>query len=233
MVIFDMYKMKVLITIWIAILFIGLMFNPVSAKINVDEKLEIGFFGEKGKFLMKTFQRSSDEIEEYSGLLNELMDRMQSSSDYGQMIEVVNSFRSEWGRYPILKLLLSLIEKILEITHNLNQLRPLRNNAFILSWGYGPKFNPLKENNIKLFLPMMSWYYKGRGNFVNSRTLIVDPYPFDIKSLTGRQFGLMNNFAGIYIYRHSTLTDHTYTFILGRVGAVRGFDLSPFNVWNQ
>ena len=229
-----MSKMKPLLAIGIILLFVGLSFSPATAKVNIKEKLELGMVGENGKISMQTFELSADELKETDRLLEQLLEKMRLSTNYDQLIDTVNSFRTEWGRFPFLTLLLGLIEKVLKLNHNLNQLRPLRKKAFILSLGFGPKFNPLKENKITLFLPITTWYYKGRGNLlINSRTLIVDPYPFSIKSLTGRQFGCMRNFAGLYIYRHSTLTDKTYTFMLGRAAAVRGFDLSILNVWNQ
>ena len=229
-----MLKMKPLIAVGIILLFAGLAFSPATAKVNVKEKLELGMIGEDGKIMKQIFELSTKELKEMDGLLAQLTDEMQLATSYSQLKDIINSYKLEWGRFPFLKLLLGIIEKFLDVVHNLDQLRPLRREAFILSWGYGSKFNPFKENKIKIFLPIMSWFYIGRGDlFINSRTVIIDPYPFSIRSLTGRQFGLMTNFAGIYIYRHSTLTDKTYTFILGHVGSVRGFDLSPINVWNQ
>ena len=229
-----MLRMKQLIAISVVILFIGLSFSTTTAKINVKDKLEFGIIGEDGKVLIQKFKQSTDELKEMDKVLAQLMDDMYSATSYKQLINTVQSYKTEWGRFPFIKLLLGLIIRILDITHNFNQLRPVRHDAFIISWGFGPKFNPFKKNDLKLFIPIMTWYYTGRGNLIlNSRTLIIDPYPFSIKSLTGRQFGCMTNFAGIYLYRHSTLTDNTYTFILGRVGSVRGFDLSPINVWNQ
>lgn len=229
-----MSKTKPLLAIAVICLFVGLSCSPVAAKVSVKEKLEFGMIGEDGKISMQTVKLSADKLREIEGKLAQLMEEMQLATDYDQLINIVNGYKIEWGRFPLLTLLLELIIKFLKVTHNLNQLRPLRRDAFIMGWGFGQKFNPLKENRFKLLVPMKLWYYTGRGPlFINSRTLIVDPYPFSIKSLTGRQFGCMRNFVGIYIYRHRTLTDKTYTFMLGRAGSVRGFDLSPFNVWNQ
>ena len=229
-----MSKMKPLLAVGIILLFVGLSFSPATAKVDLKEKLELGVVGEDGKISMQIFKLSMDELKEVDELLAQLREKMQSSTNYGQLLDTIENFKFEWGRFPFLTLLLVLIEKILKLNHNLDQLRPLRKNAFIMSWGFGPKFNPFKQNKVTLFLPIMTWYYIGRGNLlINSRTIIVDPYPFSVKSLTGRQFGCMRNFAGLYIYRHSTLTDKTYTFMLGRAASVRGFDLSPLNVWNQ
>ena len=229
-----MLRMKQLITISVVILFFGLSFSTINAKIDVKDKLEFGIIGSDGKLIMQQVKQSVEELKDMDRFIAQLMEDMYSADSYDQLLNIIHSYKKEWGRFPFFKLLLGFIVRILDITHNLNQLRPVRHDAFIISWGFGPKFNPFKQNDFKLFIPIMTWYYTGRGNLIlNSRSLIVDPYPFSIKSLTGRQFGCMTNFAGLYLYRHSTLTDKTYTFILGRVGSVRGFDLSPINVWNQ
>jgi len=229
-----MLKRKSLLAIAVIILFLGLSLSPVTAKVSLKEKIEFGLIGEDGKISFETIKLSVEKIREVEGLLAQLMEKMQSADNYDQLINIVNSYKMEWGRFPFLTLLLALIQRFLKITHNLNQLRPIRRDAFIMSWGFGAKLNPFKENKFKLLVPIKLWYYTGRGPlYINSRTLIVDPCPFSIKSLTGRQIGCMRNFVGIYFYRHNTLTDKTYTFMLGRSGTVRGFDLSPFNVWNQ
>jgi len=225
--------MKPLLAIGVILLFVGVSCSPAIATVNIKEKLEFGILGKDGKMSVQTAKLSVNELKQIDGLLAQLMNEMQSATDRDQLIDIVNSFKNDWGRFPFLTFLLELIVKILTLNHNLGQLRPVRRDAFIMSWGLGHKFNPLKTNKFKLFLPITMWYYKGRGRLLNSRTLIVDPYPFSIKSLTGRQCGCIRNFAGIYLYRHSTLTDNSYTLILGRAASIRGFDLSPFNVWNQ
>ena len=229
-----MLKRKPLLAVAVILLFLGLSCSPITAKVSLKEDFEFGLIGEDGKISFETIKLSAERIREVEGLLVQLMEKMQSADNYDQLINIVNSYKMEWCRFPFLTLLLALIQRFLKITHNLNQLRPLRRDAFIMGWGFGQKFNPFKENKIKLLVPIKLWYYTGRGPlYINSRTLIVDPYPFSIKSLTGRQVGYMRNFVGIYIYRHNTLTDKTYSFMLGRAGSVRGFDLSPFNVWRQ
>ena len=229
-----MSKIKPMLAITVILLFLGVSMSPATANNNLKEELQFGVIGEDGKISIQAIKLTADKILEVEGLLAQLTDKMQSAADYGQLLDIVNNYKIEWGRFPILTLILGLIAKFLEMTHNLGQLRPLRRDAFVMSWGFGSKLNVLKENKFKLLVPIKLWFYTGRGPlYINSRTLVVDPYPFSIKSLTGRQAGYMRNFVGIYIYRHNTLTDKTYTFMLGRAGSVRGFDLSPFNVWKQ
>ena len=229
-----MLKRKPLLAVAVIILFLGLSLSPVTAKVSIKEDFEFGLIGENGKISFKTIKLTVDKLREIEGLLTQLMEKMQSAENFGQLMSIVNSYKMEWGRFPFLNFLLILIENFLKATHNLNQLRPLRRDAFVMGWGFGQKLNPFKENKFKILVPIKMWYYTGRGPlYINSRTLIVDPYPFSIKSLTGRQAGYMRNFVGMYIYRHNTLTDKTYSFMIGRAGSIRGFDLSPFNVWRQ
>jgi len=229
-----MSKTKPILACAVILLFLGLSFSPITAKVSPKENFEFGVIGEDGKISAQTIAITADKLREVEGILAQLTEDMEEAEDYDQLLNMVENSKIEWGRFPILNLILELIGKFLRMTHTLGQLRPLRRDAFVMSWGFGSKLNPFKENKLKLLVPMKLWYYTGRGPlYINSRTLVVDPYPFSIKSLTGRQTGFMRNFVGIYIYRHNTLTDKTYTFMLGRAGSIRGFDLSPFNVWRQ
>jgi hypothetical protein len=229
-----MSKTKPLLAIGIILLFIGLSCSPIMGKSGLKEEFELGVIGENGRISAQTIKLTADKIREFEGILAQLTEEMEEAEDYDQLLNIVEKSKIEWGRFPIINLILELIGKFLRSTHTLGQLRPLRRDAFVMSWGFGSKLNPFKENKLKILVPMKLWYYTGRGPlYINSRTLVVDPYPFSIKSLTGRQAGFMRNFVGLYIYRHNTLTDKTYTFMLGRAGTIRGFDLSPFNVWKQ
>ena len=230
----KMSKTKPLLAITMILLFLGLAISPITAKVDLKEEFEFGVIGEDGSIAARTFKLSANKLKEIEGKLAQLTEDMEKAENFEQLMNIVEKSKIEWGRFPFLNLILELIGKFLRSTHTIGQLRPLRRDAFIMSWGFGSKLNPFKENKFKLLVPMKLWYYTGRGPlYINSRTLVVDPYPFSIKSLTGRQAGYMRNFVGLYIYRHNTLTDKAYTFMLGRAGSVRGFDLSPFNVWRQ
>jgi hypothetical protein len=123
---------------------------------------------------------------------------------------------------------MKLVMKVIDFNHDFNQLRPVRNTAFVMSWGFMNKLLPFGKNKMSIARPLTVWYYSGKSNVViNSRTLIVDPYPFSIRMLTGRQIGLMTNFAGVYIHLYGSMTDKAKTFFFGYAGTIRGFDLSP------
>ena len=127
-----------------------------------------------------------------------------------------------------------IIKEIMRTMNRVNGLRPLKTNAFIMSWGFANKINPFKENKLQLFRPLTAWYYSGKSKLIlNSKTIIIDFDPFNIKLLTGRQVGFMRNFAGIYLHRETTLTEKSYTFFMGKTAATRGFDLSGLNIIGQ
>ena len=211
-----MKRMKTIIVIGIIALFLGLALAPANATL-VDD-------------------RSFSTIDEkaVSEVLPALLEQIEKAQSYPELVDIVNRFTTDMGRQPILVFLLELLIEGIGIRNNLNELRPLRRDAFVISWGFSHKLNPLRENKLQLYRPATFWYYTGPAKMlVNSRTVIIDLQPFSIKSLTGRQCGLMRNFAGVYIHRQSTLWDKSWTVMAGRAMTVRGFDLSMLNVLNQ
>ena len=212
-----MSRTKALIAIGIIMLFVGLAFSPATATSKITTNIDL----------------SEAQLETLEKFLPELMNKMESATSYAELIDIINSYISDWGRHPFLVLLLEFIIGVINLGNNIDGIRPLMKKAFIMSWGFANKINPFKENKAQLYRPLTAWYYSGRSNLIlNSRTLIIG-YPFSIKTLSGRQIGFMRNFAGVYVHRETTLTDKSFTFFMGRAASVRGFDLSFLNVWNQ
>lgn len=228
-----MEKRKTILAIGTILLFFGLALHPTSAFFTKQESKSLyTITNEDGT--LTNYQCADEKAEQIDTQLARLFTRVQAAGSYAELMNVLTTSLREFGRYPFMVLILSLMIKGIQLTSNINQLRPLRKNAFIISWGFTNKLNPFKDNKIQLYRPLTMWYYSGRSNLViNSRTIILDLYPFSIKSLTGRQVGFMRNFAGLYIHRQTTLGDKSWSLMLGRSACVRGFDLSIFNVWNQ
>ena len=156
-----------------------------------------------------------------------LLEKMQTATSYSALIQMIQCFMKEHGRKPVLVFILTLLIKTINFNFKINQLRPVRRAAFIISWGFTNKFLS-HEMNIIRPIPFTGWFYSGRSNVVlNSRTIIIDPYPFSIKTLTGRQGGLMVNFMGVYIHQCIPIADNAITFFFGYAKTIRGFDLSP------
>ena len=209
-----MSKTKVLLTMGIILLFVGLSFSPATAKTN------------------ETITK--ENLEEMEILVPELMEQMAKATSCTELLKILTTFMKGCGNHPIIGFIIMVIKEIMKTMNKINGLRPLKTNAFIMSWGFANKLNPFRDNKFQLFRPLTAWYYSGKSKLIlNSRTIIIDFAPFNIKSLTGRQVGFMRNFAGIYLHRETTLTDKSYTFFMGKTAAARGFDLSFMNILGQ
>jgi hypothetical protein len=220
-----MTKIKGIFAIGVILLFLGVTFNPVSAQTAIKDQLEVNTIGG-----ITQLHLSEKDITTMEKFLPALLEKMSTATSYSGLIDTIQSFMAENGRHPVLILVLSLLIKSIDFNYKINQLRPIRKNVFIISWGFTSKILSLGKNKINLVRPMTGWYYSGRSNVVlNSRTIILDPYPFGIKMLTGRQIGLMTDFKGLYIHRSGSIADKAITFFFGFASIVRGFDLSPMN----
>ena len=209
-----MSKTKVLLAMGIILLFVGLSVSPATAKVIKTDLTE--------------------KLNDMEGIIPELMEKMSQATSLSHLLEILTTFTKGRVNYPIIGLIMMIIREIRDVMNKINGLRPLKTNAFIMSWGFSNKINPFKDNKFQLYRPFTAWCYSGKSNLIlNSRTIIIDFQPFKINMLTGRQIGFMRNFAGIYSHREATLTQKSYTFFMGKTAAVRGFDLSILNIIGQ
>ncbi|MFO7677706.1 MAG: hypothetical protein R6V50_04925 [Thermoplasmatota archaeon] len=220
-----MKKIKAILALGIIALFMGLVISPATAA--TEEK--VNFEALRG---IKNI--SENEFFEMQRVMPLLMDSMSKAQSPTELLTILNSFIRKSHNLPLISLILGIIRQIIDIMHRTNLIRPIKTNAFILSWGFANKINPLKDNEVDLYRPFTLWYYAGRSSLlVNSRTLTIDFNPFRIHMQTGRQIGFMRNFAGIYYHRQTTLSQRSFTFFMGRTGRVRSVDLSGFNWLGQ
>jgi hypothetical protein len=216
-----MIKTKGILAVGIILLFAGVALNPATAQTTV--KSDVTTIGN-----LATVQLSDNDRATMEKFLPALMEKMQTATSSAEMIDTIHGFIKEYGRHPLLVLLLTLIIKVIDFQYNFNQIRPVRKTAFIMSTGFTNRYLPIGKNKVSLSRPITAWYYSGRSDLVlNSRTTIVDLYPFSIRSLTGRQIGVMTNFVGVYIHLKGDVTNKAKTFFFGYAGVIRGFDLSP------
>ena len=223
-----MFKIKSLLAIGTIFLFFGLAISPATASTN--ETIEFGSIG--NGFFSNRLELKESELIELNELLERFTNQARGAGSLLELLSIIRKFIRDGGRHPFFVLLLQTVIKMISLSNMINKLRPVRKKAIIMSWGVTNKFVSLKDNQAKLLRPFTTWYYSGRSKLlINSRTLIIDPYPFSIKSLTGRQIGVMRNFAGIYIHSNGAFTQKSWTFFMGYVSCVRGLDLSPFESW--
>jgi len=185
--------------------------------------LEIGTIGD-----LASIQLSERDLTTMEKFLPLLVEKMQTATSYSEIIDLTQCFMKQYGRHPVLVLILNLLIKTINFQFKFGQIRPVRINAFVISWGYTNKIFSYRSLGMQMIKPLTAWYYSGRSDRVlNSYTIILDPYPLGIKVLTGRQFGYMTNFIGLYIHRSGITAEQSMTYFIGHAKIIRGFDLSP------
>lgn len=219
-----MIKIKGIFALGVIVLFLGLIVNPITAQIITEEQVDSTIND------LSSMQFSEKDMTTIGEFLPILIEEMKTATSYATLIETIQKLTIEYGRQPIIVFLLSLLIKSIDFNYKINQLRPLRKTAFIMSWGFTNKFLALGKNKFNMIRPFTGWYYSGKSNvLLNSRTIIFDLHPFGIKTLSGRQVGFMTDFIGLYIHRSSTIGDKAITFFFGYAQTIRGFDLSPLH----
>jgi len=218
-----MVKIKGIFTIGVILLFLVLAVGPATAQTTIEDQLEVSTIGD-----LNPVQLTEKDLTTMEKFLPVLLEKMQTATSYSALIEIVKNFMTDYGRHPILVFILNLYIKAINFNFKLGQFRPVRKNAFIISWGFTNKLLSYKSLGIQMVRPITGWYYTGQSNvLLNSRTIILDPYPLSVKMLTGRQIGFMRDFIGLYIHRSGTHIDNAITYFFGYAKVIRGFDLSP------
>jgi hypothetical protein len=222
-----MVKIKGIFALGVIILFMGLAVSPVTAQMTVQEQFE-SKMSELRSAQLTTVQFSEKDLTTIGDFLPMLLEEVKTATSYNELVSTMQNLLVEYGRQPVLVLLLTLLIKSIDFNFKIGQLRPLRRSAFIMSWGFTNKFLSLGKNKLNMVRPFTGWLYSGKSNvLLNSRTIIFDLHPFSIRTLTGRQVGFMTDFLGLYIHRTSTIGDKAITFFFGHAQVIRGFDLSP------
>ncbi|MBN1280675.1 MAG: hypothetical protein JXA00_03410 [Candidatus Thermoplasmatota archaeon] len=220
-----MKTIKGMLAVGVILLFFGLALSPATARTTIKEKIEVGIIGD-----LPALTLSENDLSTLERFLPALFEKMQSATSQTEVIDALHALMKEYGRHPVLVFLMNLLIKLIRLNFNVNQLRPLRKTAFVMSLGFTSKYLALGKNKISISKPLTSWLYTGRSNLVlNSRTLVLDLHPFTSRMISGRQIGVMTNFIGLYIHFHGSITDKAKTFFVGYAGAIRGFDLSPIH----
>ena len=220
-----MVKIKGIFTVGVILLFLGLAVSPVLAQTTVEDQLKVSTISD-----LTPVQLSEKDLATMEEFLPILLEKIQAGTSTLELIQIVKSCLTDYGRHPVLILILNLLIKTINFNFKLGQFLPARRNAFVMSWGFTHKLLSYKSLGIQMVRPITGWYYSGQSNvLLDSRTIILDPYPLSIKVITGRQIGFMTDFIGFYIHRSGTTAEHTMTYFFGYAKVIRGFDLSPVN----
>jgi hypothetical protein len=220
-------KKKAILVASIALLFISISLQPVSAQMTSTQNIELQEVTVIEKFM--------DEIERIASESQTSCDFIEHLQDLCLNVEYRNCTIVREFISKILQFLIK--ERGISIGGiNINDLlgnfsSKFRPDYFVISYGVYNRLNPLKGNSIDLFKGRLSmWRYAGTSNLLKGRTLILERHPFGIhQKMIGPQLGFMKGFKGIYLDIESKLTGNAYVMFMGRVDRIRAFELTPLS----
>lgn len=207
-----------------SILVCMLMFSLIIPVTSVGAEAEQGMVFKPVKFLLfnqdgsvteETTVLSGEETLDVWSILSKLVERIHSAKDYNGVMQTLKDFREKQNNRFIQMLVNALMKR-----------KPSMDKLFIVSYGSGYRFNPFKTSEFAVKKRFAFWHYSSKSPIsYSSKTVMVDPYPFQMKVLNGWQLGMMRGFSGVYVYMPDTTSGRYNTFFVGFAAHARGMDL--------
>jgi hypothetical protein len=225
----EMKKLLIrkILVIGIIALFTATYVIPAIANENVEEKviketvlLEYTSIDKQGSIIKDKITLSEQEFTYLKTKINELFNNIKLKTDTNDVIDVITSFLDRDEN--------SFLNQIL--TYLLNS-EILNNRKLVFSQGWGRNLNPLKETKTGIVKPITFWRYTDSSSqlAIPSTTGIISMNPFEIKTLTASQFGIMLNFRGLYVNIIQSISKTSYTFFIGTARHIGGFEYTPLS----
>jgi hypothetical protein len=214
-------KMKrKIIAIWIILLLIAIPFSIAQASETYEEEqnnenisIEIAAVNEDGSIITEIFTFSEEEIEDFESTITNLMDAIQSATSLKEIENILENIPTQNGIF--MSIFSKLFSKIF------SGFQGMRNRGFVISHGHSFKLNPFKKNSFKIRKKSTFWHYSN-GEKSSDRTIIFKPVALKMNILSGRQFGRMSNFLGIYIFIAKRFPQKSITFFMGTARRING-----------
>jgi hypothetical protein len=200
-------KKKVL-AILMVLMFFAIPFSFAQAeettvgKNNSMIEVEIATVNEDGSFITEIFTMTKAELAEFESTISTIISAIVSSSSLEEILNIFDNLPQQQG----------LIKNIIKIL--ISGLRNLKNRGFVISQGQSYKLNPLKKNSFKIRHRTKFWYYS------SGTTMILKPFRLKFDLLRGRQYGLMSNFLGFYIYIAKSFPQKSRTIFMGTARSI-------------
>lgn len=179
--------------------------------------LEYILFKADGSQIIEEINMDKNDIALFNEIFPKIFEKI-ISNNYSNINDIIDDLEQEYGQNNIL----SIIAKI----------RPLQKRVFIISNGYGSKFDLRLRMDLSIRKRLSFWYYTNTNESMkNSRTIIVDPIPRSqlqfSRLIEGKQIGMMKRFTGFYIRIPGNYMEdkQSHTFFFGYAVKVRAFDL--------
>ena len=209
-----------LLAIWMVLLLSVIPFSCIGAGetniVNTSSQdmisLEIGVTEEDGNIEIESFTITEGQLEEFKERLDQLMNEIESAEDMQEVENIINNLNSKGG------IIFSIIMKFI------SRIKNIFNRELLISSGHGYKLNILKKTSLKMHKRVIFWHYSP-NKLINSRSIILKPLSFQMKSFRGRQFGLVSKFNGLYLFVSHRFPQKSYSFMIGSGKQIFGFQL--------
>ncbi len=221
-----MKKMTPLYVIGTILLFVGLTASPVLAAQNNVNTVTFSFVEEDRLQSTQTLTLTETELQDFNQLFTEATEKIKSAPDYATALSIVEDYINGCcGSHAKLK---NVFMFLMRNMFNSGTSHPsIRQNVMVMSSGFTNAPLSLRGTHMNMHRALTVWLYTVNSNlFVKSTTIIVDPYPFNVKTLTSRQCGMMRGFTGLYITQYSTTAHKDFTYFIGSAKNAMGFDFS-------
>lgn len=218
-----MVKNRVILAVCSVLLFLLLSITPGTATVVQQEAiqtLDCVVFGEDGTVSDDKIYLNEQEETEIQEKIGALLEKLQSVRTYRDLLPILDEFSEKQSVGSIFA----------ELFENIDDVGTLGKRSFVVSFGRNPFLNPFRKLQITFLRPeSLFWFYVGSDHLIEDTTIIVDPYPFNVKVFDGRQIGFMRRFVGLYVYKPAPTVHESYTFFVGYARSIIGLDLSPLS----
>jgi hypothetical protein len=206
-------KRKIMAII-VILLFVAIQFSIVEADPGTKKEkqsVEIGAINSDEIIDIKEVILSEEELLKLESYISTLFEKIQSAKSWQNLKEIINN--NPIPNIPILGPILKIFLSKLSL-----------NRGFVISNGRGYDFNILKRNALKIRKKIAIWHYSSIEG-LGSKTIILKPLKFNMKVLSGTQFGLMTKFFGIFLHISRNLPEKSHTFFMGTAKHINGIQL--------
>lgn len=210
----------------VAALFLSLSLAPaVTAEEEINTQktyaVELTSIAENGVLFKESFQLADQEIQILQFRLSLLLNLLKNQVNINTILNLLLKFLDMDGNPVLTRIITRMFESEF-----------LLKGKFVLSYGWGLDINPLKDSETSFTKPLTFWMYQEKSDMLDipSMTAIVDLNPFELKTVTGSQLGLMFRFQGIYLHISQPLPQQSFTFILGRSRRAASLELPSISL---
>jgi hypothetical protein len=190
-------KNKKTIAIILTLIFIALPLSEITAANSQNEEndkinIEYSILTMDGTQINKDTAINKEELNVFNEIISKIFDAITQKNE-NDINKILEDLKTEYGQ-----------NGLFSIISTIAGLRPLQKRVFIISNGYGTKFDLHLRSDFSLRKRFAIWHYIPDTDLTkSSTTVIIDPIPNVslkfIKVLSGWQIGIMSKFTGIYI----------------------------------